>query len=117
MSVTLLGIVTLIRLGQSKNVSSPMLVTLVGIVTPDRKSTRLNSSHLVISYAVFCLKKEENSFDPTNLYKCNHLLRCSTSALISPVGEVDCGPVRTRSPTEIIPVTQRTYSTIFVDES
>src|SRR5256885_11791875 len=24
----------------------------------DRKSTRLNSSHLVISYAVFCLKKE-----------------------------------------------------------
>src|SRR2546426_4719513 len=26
---------------------------------PDRKSTRLNSSHLVISYAVFCLKKKE----------------------------------------------------------
>src|ERR1039457_7520447 len=25
---------------------------------PDRKSTRLNSSHLVISYAVFCLKKD-----------------------------------------------------------
>src|SRR5256885_7999624 len=31
----------------------------------DRKSTRLNSSHLVISYAVFCLKKkkEKNQFD------------------------------------------------------
>src|SRR5256885_8981507 len=30
----------------------------VGIAAPqDRKSTRLNSSHLVISYAVFCLKK------------------------------------------------------------
>src|SRR3989454_3943496 len=30
-------------------------------VTPqiDRKSTRLNSSHLVISYAVFCLKKKK----------------------------------------------------------
>src|SRR5256885_13037851 len=27
---------------------------------PDRKSTRLNSSHLVISYAVFCLKKQRN---------------------------------------------------------
>src|SRR5688500_20296936 len=27
----------------------------------DRKSTRLNSSHLVISYAVFCLKKKSNS--------------------------------------------------------
>src|SRR5256885_12975212 len=28
----------------------------------DRKSTRLNSSHLVISYAVFCLKKKKNTF-------------------------------------------------------
>src|SRR2546426_7345916 len=28
---------------------------------PDRKSTRLNSSHLVISYAVFCLKKKNNT--------------------------------------------------------
>src|SRR5256885_7185021 len=27
--------------------------------TTDRKSTRLNSSHLVISYAVFCLKKKK----------------------------------------------------------
>src|SRR5947207_11122370 len=27
----------------------------------DRKSTRLNSSHTVISYAVFCLKKKVNS--------------------------------------------------------
>src|SRR5256885_15080855 len=38
---------------------------LVGIGQPgrlaleDRKSTRLNSSHLVISYAVFCLKKKK----------------------------------------------------------
>src|SRR5256885_3930095 len=29
----------------------------------DRKSTRLNSSHLVISYAVFCLKKKKNIVD------------------------------------------------------
>src|SRR2546426_8019698 len=29
-------------------------------VQEDRKSTRLNSSHLVISYAVFCLKKKNN---------------------------------------------------------
>src|SRR2546426_2420109 len=29
-----------------------------GHTLPDRKSTRLNSSHLVISYAVFCLKKK-----------------------------------------------------------
>src|SRR5256885_9971176 len=30
--------------------------------TQDRKSTRLNSSHLVISYAVFCLKKKKNNY-------------------------------------------------------
>src|SRR5256885_1059677 len=30
----------------------------VSRTTADRKSTRLNSSHLVISYAVFCLKKK-----------------------------------------------------------
>src|SRR5256885_10997330 len=29
-------------------------------VRQDRKSTRLNSSHLVISYAVFCLKKKKH---------------------------------------------------------
>src|SRR5256885_9129267 len=28
----------------------------------DRKSTRLNSSHLVISYAVFCLKKKKSDY-------------------------------------------------------
>src|SRR2546426_2352484 len=42
---------------------TPLAVTQetyhVGI---DRKSTRLNSSHLVISYAVFCLKKKTKAF-------------------------------------------------------
>src|SRR5256885_12044671 len=32
----------------------------VGLLGQDRKSTRLNSSHLVISYAVFCLKKKKS---------------------------------------------------------
>src|SRR5256885_7944918 len=31
------------------------------VVPTDRKSTRLNSSHLVISYAVFCLKKKKKT--------------------------------------------------------
>src|SRR5882724_12367776 len=31
-------------------------------VTGDRKSTRLNSSHLGISYAVFCLKKKKQHY-------------------------------------------------------
>src|SRR5947199_3500755 len=42
----------------------------------DRKSTRLNSSHLGISYAVFCLKKKkhhENEDDETKLAKSQFL--------------------------------------------
>src|SRR2546430_8799054 len=34
---------------------------LMDIVVRDRKSTRLNSSHSQISYAVFCLKKKKNN--------------------------------------------------------
>src|ERR1022692_4689195 len=33
----------------------------------DRKSTRLNSSHLVISYAVFCLKKNQSNLTSANV--------------------------------------------------
>src|SRR5690625_5664574 len=32
------------------------------LVTIDRKSTRLNSSHVAISYAVFCLKKKRSKY-------------------------------------------------------
>src|SRR3712207_8565625 len=35
--------------------------------TKDRKSTRLNSSHANISYAVFCLKKKKNKYIPLYL--------------------------------------------------
>src|SRR5256885_11823870 len=42
----------------------------------DRKSTRLNSSHLVISYAVFCLKKKSKRSDPIStihaVYQARH---------------------------------------------
>src|SRR5256885_3104181 len=44
--------------GQAVRASS----SIPGVFQPvaiDRKSTRLNSSHLVISYAVFCLKKKK----------------------------------------------------------
>src|SRR5256885_7086659 len=47
---------------------------------PDRKSTRLNSSHLVISYAVFCLKKkhiyaaaESRQLTPAESFHSGHL--------------------------------------------
>src|SRR5574343_1637774 len=45
----------------------------------DRKSTRLNSSHITISYAVFCLKKNKT---PTYYRNC-HLLAPSTSHHVS----------------------------------
>src|SRR5690349_22343176 len=35
-----------------------------GYSTTDRKSTRLNSSHVEISYAVFCLKKKKHNCTP-----------------------------------------------------
>src|SRR5256885_11046335 len=35
---------------------------IFGSLILDRKSTRLNSSHLVISYAVFCLKKKSSTY-------------------------------------------------------
>src|SRR5256885_9915024 len=41
----------------------------------DRKSTRLNSSHLVISYAVFCLKKKKNN---RHTYRVDHNSPIST---------------------------------------
>src|SRR5437870_9899791 len=37
----------------------------------DRKSTRLNSSHVAISYAVFCLKKKKKKKNTNNSYKKN----------------------------------------------
>src|SRR5207253_5487487 len=44
-----------------------------GSVTTDRKSTRLNSSHVAISYAVFCLKKKTGPLGGIT-YRQNNLL-------------------------------------------
>src|SRR2546426_8372743 len=45
----------------------------------DRKSTRLNSSHLVISYAVFCLKKKKSPTSPVRTRRSRSSSRSSTS--------------------------------------
>src|SRR5258708_29416762 len=45
-------------------------------IPQDRKSTRLNSSHQIISYAVFCLKKKISNL--------SHLLRCTGYRSSSP---------------------------------
>src|SRR2546426_6719612 len=52
----------------------------------DRKSTRLNSSHLVISYAVFCLKKKKE-VGPQRIihYGISSLTRRGTAVLTSPL--------------------------------
>src|SRR5258708_20322636 len=39
----------------------------------DRKSTRLNSSHQIISYAVFCLKKKNKKMMPITSISTSHL--------------------------------------------
>src|SRR5256885_9296572 len=45
--------------GESKNITHGFLSEVKDLSAAlDRKSTRLNSSHLVISYAVFCLNKQ-----------------------------------------------------------
>src|SRR5215510_15959837 len=44
---------------------SPSLLAALG----DRKSTRLNSSHVAISYAVFCLKKKKTTRNVYSLQK------------------------------------------------
>src|SRR2546430_9543455 len=48
----------------------------------DRKSTRLNSSHSQISYAVFCLKKKKAQNDRSLVYAF-HILPCRPSTLKS----------------------------------
>src|SRR5256885_6583801 len=48
--------------GHLSEIQDPGVTTQYQRDILDRKSTRLNSSHLVISYAVFCLKKKKRYF-------------------------------------------------------
>src|SRR5207244_12552357 len=56
-----------LRLAPSTRRSSDLAFSSEGCSSrmQDRKSTRLNSSHQIISYAVFCLKKKKNSTPPS----------------------------------------------------
>src|SRR5690625_6890519 len=45
---------------RSRSTRQARIRLVVATVAADRKSTRLNSSHVAISYAVFCLKKKKN---------------------------------------------------------
>src|SRR3712207_7257023 len=58
------GYVALRRLGTEQVLRlrlDQLDVVVVDTLEPDRKSTRLNSSHANISYAVFCLKKKKET--------------------------------------------------------
>src|SRR5258708_26648729 len=47
----------------------PAVLSIIDrLQAPDRKSTRLNSSHQIISYAVFCLKKKNITTDETTAH-------------------------------------------------
>src|SRR5690625_2316346 len=50
------------QLGQNEPVDEHTIFSIASVSKnmTDRKSTRLNSSHVAISYAVFCLKKKKN---------------------------------------------------------
>src|SRR2546426_2446527 len=50
-----------IEWGTHKHECYHFIVSTFVVDVEDRKSTRLNSSHLVISYAVFCLKKKKKT--------------------------------------------------------
>src|SRR5258708_10768336 len=52
----------------------PVISILPGRNRIDRKSTRLNSSHQIISYAVFCLKKKNNHdwFTMSDHFRADH---------------------------------------------
>src|SRR5690625_6999369 len=60
--------------GRPRHVSGVAMA--IGIAT-DRKSTRLNSSHVAISYAVFCLKKKKRKPDKIKhvFYQSMYLLK------------------------------------------
>src|SRR5437773_7679142 len=50
---------TVVIIDEAQNLSMEVLEELRLVDDEDRKSTRLNSSHITISYAVFCLKKKK----------------------------------------------------------
>src|SRR5690554_2987036 len=53
--------VLLIGLRMPARTAMPAVYVVTALIALDRKSTRLNSSHVRISYAVFCLKKKKNN--------------------------------------------------------
>src|SRR5256885_344256 len=85
--------------------TTPALRAAAQKLGADRKSTRLNSSHLVISYAVFCLKKTTTSMPPATSPS------RSTSTSSSPsCGQIARAHVCPLSVHDVLPYCDRTCS-------
>src|SRR5438132_9965749 len=56
-------------IGSGLGIQNPGNIRIMREMITDRKSTRLNSSHTVISYAVFCLKKKKKKYRKDNHVK------------------------------------------------
>ena len=69
------------RIAHSRLSQSPRPLSLA-----DRKSTRLNSSHITISYAVFCLKKK-NIYTQVKKARCSHSKEPSIHLHLLPIYE------------------------------
>src|SRR2546430_1021590 len=82
----------------------------------DRKSTRLNSSHSQISYAVFCLKKKKNQ-DEVRVERPQPVLaarRCETTPppkrpVTLPCLVIHCDPTDTLTPADWLPPVSRSF--------
>src|SRR2546426_3515022 len=78
-----------VRDGRQHSAAAGVLVhrerLAVAAAARDRKSTRLNSSHLVISYAVFCLKKKKKkkAQQSTNISKDDSVMQSETHANVA----------------------------------
>src|SRR5258708_19379990 len=67
------SVATSSRSGNCFRRETKRLVQSLSSLGSDRKSTRLNSSHQIISYAVFCLKKKKNkNKHTTRIHNASH---------------------------------------------
>src|SRR3712207_7792086 len=63
----------LLRHPEKRKSDKMAINTYLSIATLDRKSTRLNSSHANISYAVFCLKKKKKKHTFLNITRTTNI--------------------------------------------
>src|SRR5437870_8818923 len=71
------------RIVDPARVRCPGVLQSRRLVRGDRKSTRLNSSHVAISYAVFCLKKKKKTIKNTNHQRTHVQITLTTTSSLS----------------------------------